>query len=189
MNSHARTAQPSAGQTPGRRAPGPAGTAHEGTPMTTMTPPRTAERHACRVRVRLVTGPAVTAEARRRVRAAIASWPVPADLDAALLLTSELVTNAVRAHGGPGRHARHQLFPRPVRVDVHDTSSSLPAVADVPPTRRPAAACSWSRPCPTSGVSTTAPGGQGRASGALLAVAVALAMWGLAGLFAPTLLT
>ena len=92
-----------------------------------------AERHGCRVR--LATGPAAAAEARRRVRDAIRSWQVPVDLDAALLLTSELVTNAVRHEAGQG--------PRPscsssacssgrLRVDVHDTSRSLPAVAEVP---------------------------------------------------------
>ena len=107
--------------------------------MTTMAPPRPAERHerherhGCRVR--LATGPAAAAEARRRVRDAIWSWQVPVDLDAALLLTSELVTNAVRHAAGQRAQAvvlaiacsRDRL-----RVDVHDTSRSLPAVAEVP---------------------------------------------------------
>jgi len=116
--------------------------------MTTMAPPRPAERHerherhegherhvrrGCRVR--LATGPAAPAEARRRVRDAIRSWQVPVDLDAALLLTSELVTNAVRHEAGQRAQAvvlaivcsRGRL-----RVDVHDTSCSLPAVAEVP---------------------------------------------------------
>jgi anti-sigma regulatory factor (Ser/Thr protein kinase) len=115
--------------------------------MTTMAPPRPAEwhdrherqerherhlRHGCRVR--LATGPAAAAEARRRVRDAIRSWQVPVDLDAALLLTSELVTNAVRHEAGQRAQAvvlaiacsRGRL-----RVDVHDTSCSLPAVAEV----------------------------------------------------------
>ena len=101
--------------------------------MTTTAPPRPAERHG--LRVRLATGPAAAAEARRRVRAAIRSWPVPVDLDVALLLTSELVTNAVRHEAGQRAQAvvlviscSHGLL----RVDVHDTSRSLPAVADVP---------------------------------------------------------
>ena len=101
--------------------------------MTTMAPPRPAERHGCRVR--LATGPAAPAEARRRVRDAIRSWQVPVDLDAALLLTSELVTNAIRHEAGQGAQpvvlaiasSRGRL-----RVDVHDTSRSLPAVAEVP---------------------------------------------------------
>jgi anti-sigma regulatory factor (Ser/Thr protein kinase) len=113
--------------------------------MTTMAPPRPAERHERRerqerrerhgCRVRLATGPAAAAEARRRVRDAIRCWQVPVDLDAALLLTSELVTNAIRHEAGQRAQAvvlaiacsRGRL-----RVDVHDTSRSLPAVAEVP---------------------------------------------------------
>src|ERR1700745_4088132 len=72
-------------------------------PMTTMAPPRPAERHERHVRhvrherperrvgrgcrVRLATGPPAPAEARRRVRDAIWSWQVPVDLDVVLLLT------------------------------------------------------------------------------------------------------
>ena len=105
--------------------------------MTTMAPPRTAERHGCRVR--LATGPAAPAEARRRVRDAIRSWRVPVDLDAALLLTSELVTNAIRHEAGQeaGQGAQAVMLAIAssrgrLRVDVHDTSRSLPAVAEVP---------------------------------------------------------
>jgi anti-sigma regulatory factor (Ser/Thr protein kinase) len=98
--------------------------------MTTMAPTRPARRHGCRVR--LATGPAAAAEARRQVRSAIQSWQVPVDPDTAILLTSELVTNAVRHEAGQAvmlvvTCARGQL-----RVDVHDTSPSWPAVADVP---------------------------------------------------------
>ena len=98
--------------------------------MTTIAPTRPARRHGCRVR--LATGPAAAAEARRRVRAAIQSLQVPVDPDTAVLLTSELVTNAVRHEAGQAvmlvvTCARGQL-----RVDVHDTSPSWPAVADVP---------------------------------------------------------
>jgi anti-sigma regulatory factor (Ser/Thr protein kinase) len=105
--------------------------------MTTMAPPRTAERHGCRVR--LATGPAAPAEARCRVRDAIRSWRVPVDLDAALLLTSELVTNAIRHEAGQeaGQGAQAVMLAIAssrgrLRVDVHDTSRSLPAVAEVP---------------------------------------------------------
>jgi anti-sigma regulatory factor (Ser/Thr protein kinase) len=96
-------------------------------------PPRPAERHASRVR--LATGPAAAAEARRRVRAAISSWQIPVDQDAALLLTSELVTNAVRHEAGQGAQAVRLFISCSrgrLRVDVHDTSPALPAVADVP---------------------------------------------------------
>ena len=98
--------------------------------MTTMAPPCTAERRGSRVR--LATGPAAVAEARRRVRAAIASWQVPVDQDAALLLTSELVTNAVRHEAGQAVMLVISCSRGRLRVDVHDTSRSLPAVADVP---------------------------------------------------------
>ena len=125
--------------------------------MTTMAPPRPAERHERHVRperhegpehhvrperhvrrgcrVPLVTGPAAPAEARRRVRDAIRSWQVPVDLDAALLLTSELVTNAIRHEAGQGAQAVMLAIASSrgrLRVDVHDTSRSLPAVAEVP---------------------------------------------------------
>ncbi len=47
-------------------------------------------------RVLLAAGPAAVPEARRRVRAAIRSWEIPVGPEAAVLLTSELVTNAIR---------------------------------------------------------------------------------------------
>src|SRR5947209_11866517 len=49
--------------------------------------------------VRLATGAAAVPEARGHVREAIRSWEVPVDPDVAILLTSELVTNAIM-HGG-----------------------------------------------------------------------------------------
>ena len=98
--------------------------------MTTTAPPRPAERHG--FRVPLATGPAAAAEARRRVRAAIRSWPVPVEEDVALLLTSELVTNAVRHEAGQAVMLVISCSNGRLRVDVHDTSRSLPAVADVP---------------------------------------------------------
>jgi anti-sigma regulatory factor (Ser/Thr protein kinase) len=113
--------------------------------MTTMAPPRPAERHErhvrdvrCGCRVRLATGPAAPADARRWVRDAIRSWQVPVDLDAALLLTSELVTNAIRHEAGQAGQGVQAVMLAiassrgRLRVDVHDTSRSLPAVAEVP---------------------------------------------------------
>ena len=119
--------------------------------MTTMAPPRPAERHERHVRperdvrrgcrVRVATGPAAPADARRWVRDAIRSWQVPVDLDAALLLTSELVTNAIRHEAGQAGQAGQGVQAvmlaiassrGRLRVDVHDTSRSLPAVAVVP---------------------------------------------------------
>jgi anti-sigma regulatory factor (Ser/Thr protein kinase) len=93
--------------------------------MNTMVLTRPSELQGCRVR--LPAGPAAAAEARRQVRAAIQAWDVPVDPDVAVLLTSDLVTNAIR-HAAGGtitlavRCARGQL-----RVDVHGTPCSWPA--------------------------------------------------------------
>lgn len=98
--------------------------------MNTMAPTRTAELHACRAR--LTMGPAAAAEARGQVREAIRAWNAPADVDVAVLLTSELVTNAIRHTPGDAvtlsiQYTRHQL-----RVEVADTSPSLPVLTDAP---------------------------------------------------------
>jgi hypothetical protein len=98
--------------------------------MDTMAPARTAELHA--YRVRLTTGPAAAGEARGQVQATIYAWSVPVDTDVAVLLTSELVTNAIKQRtGGPVRLGiqctRDQL-----RVEVHDTSASLPVLMNTP---------------------------------------------------------
>ena len=96
--------------------------------MNVMAPARTAELHA--YRVRLTTGPAAAGEARGQVRATIGAWNVPVDTAVAVLLTSELVTNAIKhGAGGPVRLGiqctRDQL-----RIEVHDTSPSLPVLMD-----------------------------------------------------------
>ena len=98
--------------------------------MHTMVSSRAAELQACRVR--LAPGPAAAAEARGQVRAAIAAWKTPVDEDIAVLLTSELVTNAVKHTAGETvtlgiRCARDQL-----RVDVYDTSPSPPVLTNAP---------------------------------------------------------
>jgi anti-sigma regulatory factor (Ser/Thr protein kinase) len=71
--------------------------------------------------VTLPAGPAAAAEARRHVRAAVEAWGVQADPHVAALLTSELVTNAIRHAGGTVK-----LFVTcscgQLRVYVHDTS-------------------------------------------------------------------
>ena len=83
-------------------------------------------------RVRLETGPAAVPEARRQVRAAIRCWEASVDPDAAVLLTSELVTNAIRHEPGPAVVLVMTWSCGELRVDVHDTSCSLPTVADFP---------------------------------------------------------
>jgi anti-sigma regulatory factor (Ser/Thr protein kinase) len=83
--------------------------------------------------VTLTAGPVAAAEARRHVLAAIEAWAVSADSYVAALLTSELVTNAIRHACGPVR-----LFVTcscgQLRVYVHDASrewaTSLAASVD-----------------------------------------------------------
>jgi hypothetical protein len=107
--------------------------------MTTMAPIHPAALRACRVR--LTPGPAAAAHARREVRAALSAWNVPVDVDVAVLLTSDLVTNAVLScwqhQAGQQtagervtlgiRYAAGQL-----RVEAHDTARTLPTAAEVP---------------------------------------------------------
>jgi len=85
-----------------------------------------AELRHCRVR--LATGPAAAGEARRQVRAAIRDWDLPADPDVALLLTSELVTNAIMHEAGESITLGIRCFRGRLRVDVYDTSRSFPVV-------------------------------------------------------------
>jgi anti-sigma regulatory factor (Ser/Thr protein kinase) len=83
-------------------------------------------------RVRLSTGPAAAAEARRQVREAICAWDVPIDSGVAALLTSELVTNAIRYEASDTIMLAVTCSCDQLRVDVHDTSRSLPVIVDAP---------------------------------------------------------
>jgi hypothetical protein len=62
----------------------------------------------------------------------VTSWQVPVDPDTAILLTSELVTNAVIHAAGSVITLVVSCSRDQVRVDVHDTSCVLPEMADVP---------------------------------------------------------
>ena len=98
--------------------------------MNVMAPTRPTELRGCRVR--LTAGPAAAGQARRQVRAAICSWDIPVDPDVAILLTSELVTNAIR-HELTGIVMLAITCPAgQLRVDVHDTSRALPMLIDAP---------------------------------------------------------
>ena len=92
--------------------------------MNTTAPIRPAALH--RHCVLLTAGPAAAAEARGRVRAAICTWDVRVDVDVAILLTSELVTNAIAEETGDTVMLAIACSQDEVRVDVHDTSCSLP---------------------------------------------------------------
>ena len=60
------------------------------------------------------------------------AWLGPDQLDDALILVSELVTNAVR-YGRPEIILRLRNEPPSVSVEVSDQGPRLPQVADVPP--------------------------------------------------------
>jgi anti-sigma regulatory factor (Ser/Thr protein kinase) len=83
-------------------------------------------------RVLLAAGPAAAAAARRHVRAAIFAWDIPVDIDVAVLLTSELVTNAVRNETGDTVLLTIACVCGQLRVDVHDTSCAPPVPIEAP---------------------------------------------------------
>lgn len=98
--------------------------------MNVMAPTRPTELQG--YRVRLTAGPAAAAEARSQVRAAIYAWDAPVDEGVAVLLTSELVTNAVAHEASKTVTLAITCSCGQLRVDVHDTSSSWPVLADAP---------------------------------------------------------
>src|SRR5215831_16345846 len=83
-------------------------------------------------RISLTAGPAAAAKARTQVRTAIVAWDVPVDVDVAILLTSELVTNAIGHETGQAILIDVACACGQFRVDVHDTSRSLPTLVDAP---------------------------------------------------------
>jgi hypothetical protein len=98
--------------------------------MITMTQTRPTELQSHSVW--LATGPAAVPEARSQIRATIRCWDVCVDEEAAVLLTSELVSNAIRHETGEGIMLVVTGSSGQLRVDVHDTSCSFPTVAEVP---------------------------------------------------------
>ena len=80
--------------------------------------------------VSLTTGLAAAAEARAQVREIVRAWQVPVDAYVAALLTSELVTNAVRNEADPTVMLDVTCSAARLRVDVHDTSRAMPAPGD-----------------------------------------------------------
>jgi anti-sigma regulatory factor (Ser/Thr protein kinase) len=98
--------------------------------MNTIAPIRPTVRRARRIS--LPAGPAAPGKARRHVRAAIYAWDVPVDLTIAVLLTSELVTNAIRHEAGETVMLAITSACGQFRVDVHDTSCFLPVPVNGP---------------------------------------------------------
>jgi anti-sigma regulatory factor (Ser/Thr protein kinase) len=99
--------------------------------MPRLPEPRLPEPGLPRVRrVRLNATPAAAAAARRRVRAVIRAWDLAVDPDIAVLLTSELVTNAI-AHERSGTVTLHvSSAGGQLRVEVLDTCPHLPVLAN-----------------------------------------------------------
>jgi anti-sigma regulatory factor (Ser/Thr protein kinase) len=98
--------------------------------MNAMATTRPTELQLCRVR--LTAGPESAAHARSQVRAAIRAWEVDVDPDVAVLLTSELVTNAITHEPNQTVTVVITSSCSQLRVDVHDTSCCLPVVLEAP---------------------------------------------------------
>ena len=86
-------------------------------------------------RVFLTPGPAAAADARRHVRATISASGVPIDAYVAVLLTSELVTNAIWHDANEDKRVQLVIIwiGDLLRVEVHDTSPYKPVLADARP--------------------------------------------------------
>ena len=63
---------------------------------------------------------------------ALCAWRAPVDPTVAALLTSELVTNAIKHEAGETITVTITCVCDQLRVDVHDTSRALPAPVDAP---------------------------------------------------------
>ena len=98
-------------------------------PNRTASPPLPVSRHQCRIP--LLADLAAAAVARSVVDDAIRTWRVSVDSEVAILLTSELVTNAV-THGTPAAGTFVLLTVACdrtcLRVDIHDGSGDLPVL-------------------------------------------------------------
>jgi anti-sigma regulatory factor (Ser/Thr protein kinase) len=98
--------------------------------MDTMAPMRpTVQRPR---RISLAAGPAAAGDARSQVRAAIRAWDVPVDVDTAVLLTSELVTNALSHEKSGTITLTITCVCGQLRVDVNDTSRRVPMPVNTP---------------------------------------------------------
>ena len=98
--------------------------------MDTMAPIRPALQRPRRIS--LPAGPTAPYEARTRVGEYIHAWDVPVDPFTATLLTSELVTNAIRHELSDSVMLVISCTWGQLRIDVHDTSPSIPVPIDAP---------------------------------------------------------
>ena len=83
-------------------------------------------------RVRLTRDPLAPGRARSQVRAAIREWAVPVDPDVAILLTSDLVTDAITHWAGQSVILAVRCSRDALRVDLTEASRLLPEAADEP---------------------------------------------------------
>ncbi len=98
--------------------------------MDTMAPIRPALQRPRRIS--LPADPTAPHEARSQVGSYIYAWDVPVDPFTAALLTSELVTNAIRHEISDSVMLVISCTWGQLRVDVHDTSPSIPVPIDAP---------------------------------------------------------
>jgi len=84
-----------------------------------------------KLRITLTARHAVEA-ARNEVRAAIRTWGVPVDTAVAVLLTSELVSNALRHEAGRAIELVVSCALGQLQVDVYDTSPTTVLQVDAP---------------------------------------------------------
>jgi hypothetical protein len=96
--------------------------------MNATAPAPTAELH--QRRVRLVRQPVAAGQARGHVRDALRSWQIPVDPDVAILLTSDVVTNAILHGAGPSVTVAIRCSRGQLRVDVYDSARSMPLPAE-----------------------------------------------------------
>jgi hypothetical protein len=80
--------------------------------------------------IRLPAAPEAAAAARSQVRAALFVWQVPVDPDVAILLTSDLVTDALRRQAGGTIALVVSCADGRFRVEVHGAAPCLPWPAD-----------------------------------------------------------
>lgn len=85
-----------------------------------------------KLRITLTAGQAAAAAARNEVRAAIRAWNIPVDPSVAVLLTSELVTNALRHEAGKAIELVISCAYGQLQVDVYDTSPAMAVPVGVP---------------------------------------------------------
>jgi hypothetical protein len=85
-----------------------------------------------KLRITLAAGPAAAATARNEVRAAIRAWDVPVNPAVAALLTSELVSSALKHGAGKAIELVISCAYGQLQVDVYDTSPAVALRPDAP---------------------------------------------------------